>query len=114
MIIVYLLMLMRVIEALIMIAGIGFIIYYLLHPTKKNIHLSNGRPYIAILLSIGWSCWTYSIAYADYKYFFEMNQVLVSSTLYRLCLIELLNIAMTVLNAMMLLGNEFKWIKKDK
>jgi hypothetical protein len=105
---------MRVIEASIMIAGIGFIVYYLLNQKKKNVHLSNGRPYIAIVLSIGWSCWTYSIAYADYKYFFEMQEVLMSTTLYRLCAIELLNIAMTVLNAMMLLGNEFKWLKKDK
>lgn len=111
---IYLLMFLKCVEALIMLIGIVFIVYYLLHPTKKNIHLSNGRPYIGIFNAIGWFMWTYSVVYADYNFFFNLKGILQSTTVYWLILIELGTILITLTTCMHMLGHEFKWIKKDK
>ena len=110
----YVLMFLRAIEASIMIISIGVVVYFLINHERKNIHLSNGRPYVAIFLAIGWAKWTYNFMVVDYKFFFELGKVLQSTTLESLIETEVLNIWMTILNAMMLLGYVFKEIKKDK
>lgn len=114
MIFILILMFLKCVEALIMLVGIGAIVYYLLHPTKKNIHLSNGRPYVGFIVAFGWSAWTYSMAYADYTFFFKMGNVVQSTTVFELCLIEIWNIVITTLTCLHMLGCEFKFIKQDQ
>jgi hypothetical protein len=106
------LIVLHVIELVIMLIGIFSIVHSMISG-NKNIHHSNGRPYVKIFVAFGWSLWTYSIMYADYNYFFILNQRPESATINYLILLEIWNIIVTSFTCLLLMGNEFRWIKND-
>ena len=96
-----------------MLFGIMSIVYSILS-NKYNPHLVYGRGIAGILIALGWALWTYSVIYADYRFFFNLGNMLQSNTIYNLILIEFGQIIITILTALHLLGHEFKWLKRSK